>query len=113
MEKIIQVILFDSSDFTEFGDDKQVLALASSDSAPVFTTTKVVVQGQGKVFKDVIEPLERVNANTVATTREILETLDHHKRRFYTLTTVVNERRWEKMKDKLHTDIDSFKTFVV
>lgn len=39
MENIIQVILFDSSDFTEFGDDKQVLALAFSDSAPEFTTT--------------------------------------------------------------------------
>lgn len=29
--------------------------------------------------------------------------------KFYTLTTGANERRWEKMKDKLHEIVDSFK----
>jgi len=29
--------------------------------------------------------------------------------KFYTLTTGANERRWEKMKDRLHTVVDSFK----
>jgi photosystem II oxygen-evolving enhancer protein 2 len=33
--------------------------------------------------------------------------------KFYTLTTGANERRWEKMKDKLHTVVDSFKLFNV
>ncbi len=29
--------------------------------------------------------------------------------KFYTLTTGANERRWEKIKDRLHTVVDSFK----
>ena len=33
--------------------------------------------------------------------------------KFYTVTTGANERRWEKMKDKLHTVIDSFQIFNV
>lgn len=33
--------------------------------------------------------------------------------KFYTLTTGANERRWEKMKDKLHEMVDSFKIFDV
>lgn len=32
--------------------------------------------------------------------------------KFYTLTTGANERRWDKMKDRLHTVIDSFKITV-
>lgn len=32
--------------------------------------------------------------------------------KFYTLTTGANERRWEKMKDRLHTVVDSFKITV-
>ncbi|KAH7677998.1 photosystem II oxygen-evolving enhancer protein 2 [Dioscorea alata] len=135
-----------------------------------FGWQEVVIQGQDKVFKDVIEPLESVSVNTVATSKgdirdlgspqEVAETLikkvlappsqktklveasEHDvdgktyytfefiaqapnftrhalgtvtigNGKFYTLTTGANERRWEKMKDKLHTVIDSFKTFVV
>ncbi|KAM0953604.1 hypothetical protein DsansV1_C01g0001751 [Dioscorea sansibarensis] len=135
-----------------------------------FGWQEVVVQGQDKVFKDVIEPLESVSVNTVTTSKgdlkdlgspqEVAETLikkvlappsqktklveasEHDvdgktyytfefiaqapnftrhalgtvtigNGKFYTLTTGANERRWEKMKDKLHTVIDSFKTFVV
>lgn len=33
--------------------------------------------------------------------------------KFFTLTTGANERRWGKMKDKLHTVVDSFKIFKV
>ncbi|RZS16005.1 hypothetical protein BHM03_00047938 [Ensete ventricosum] len=33
--------------------------------------------------------------------------------KFYTLTTGANERRWGKMKDKLHEVVDSFKIFDV
>jgi hypothetical protein len=33
--------------------------------------------------------------------------------KFYTLTTGANERRWEKMKDKLQMVIDSFEIFNV
>ncbi|KAF3643645.1 PsbP-like protein 1, chloroplastic [Capsicum annuum] len=33
--------------------------------------------------------------------------------KFYTLTTGANERRWEKMKDRLHTVVDSFQIFDV
>ena len=31
--------------------------------------------------------------------------------KFYTLTTGANERRWDKMKDRLYTVIDSFRVF--
>lgn len=33
--------------------------------------------------------------------------------KFYTLTTGANERRWEKMKDRLKTVVDSFQIFNV
>lgn len=33
--------------------------------------------------------------------------------KFYTLTTGANERRWDKMKDRLQTVIESFKIFNV
>ncbi|PHT47621.1 PsbP-like protein 1, chloroplastic [Capsicum baccatum] len=39
--------------------------------------------------------------------------LMNHARKFYTLTTGANERRWEKMKDRLHTVVDSFQIFDV
>uniref|UniRef100_A0A0F7CYK9 PsbP-like protein 1 n=1 Tax=Melianthus villosus TaxID=377280 RepID=A0A0F7CYK9_9ROSI len=131
-----------------------------------FGWQEVVIEGQDKVFKDVIEPLESVSVNLVPTgkqdirevgsAQEIAETLirkvlapptqktklieakEHDidgkayytfefiaqapnytrhalsaitigNGKFYTLTTGANERRWEKMKDKLHTVIDSFK----
>ncbi|KAJ0979494.1 hypothetical protein J5N97_014968 [Dioscorea zingiberensis] len=135
-----------------------------------FGWQEVVIQGQDKVFKDVIEPLESVSVNTIATNKEdvrdlgspqevaealirkvlapasqktkLVEAAEHDvdgkayytfefiaqapnftrhalgaitigNGKFYTLTTGANERRWEKMKDKLHTVIDSFKIFVV
>ncbi|KAM7271923.1 hypothetical protein ACFE04_031137 [Oxalis oulophora] len=42
-------------------------------------------------------------------TRHALSTITVANGKFYTLTTGANERRWDKMKDKLHTVIDSFK----
>uniref|UniRef100_A0A5B7BAQ9 PsbP C-terminal domain-containing protein n=1 Tax=Davidia involucrata TaxID=16924 RepID=A0A5B7BAQ9_DAVIN len=131
-----------------------------------FGWQEVVIEGQDKVFKDVIEPLESVSVNLIPTSKkdirdlgspqEVAETLikkvlappsqktklveaaEHDadgtayytfefvaqapnytrhalsaicigNGKFYTLTTGANERRWEKMKDKLHTVIDSFK----
>nr|AJS13466.1 PPL1 [Erycina pusilla] len=131
-----------------------------------FGWQEVVVQGQDKVFKDVIEPLESVSINMIPTskqdirelgspqevadalikkvlappsqkimlveasehdadgkayytfeftaqapnfTRHALGTIVIANGRFYTLTTGANERRWEKMKDRLHTVVDSFK----
>ncbi|KAF8104140.1 hypothetical protein N665_0178s0024 [Sinapis alba] len=100
-----------------------------------------------QVYKDVIEPLERVSVNLIPTSKqtikdfgppkEIAETLvkktyyqfkftaqaRNYTRhalgiitvfngKFYTLTTGANERRWEKMKDRLHTVVDSFKITV-
>ncbi|KAL5210478.1 hypothetical protein ABZP36_006101 [Zizania latifolia] len=125
-----------------------------------------VINRQDKVYKDVIEPLESVSVNTIATnkqdirelgppdqvaealirkvlaapsqktklieakendvdgrtyytfeftaeapnfTRHALGAIAIVNGKFYTLTTGANERRWEKMKDRLHTVIDSFK----
>lgn len=133
-----------------------------------FGWEEVVVQGQDKVFKDVIEPLESVSVNMVSTNKQDIRDLGSPKEvaealvkkvlapstqktkvveaskqdvdgqvyynfefvaqapnftrhalgvitigngKFYTLTTGANERRWDKMKDKLHTVVDSFKIF--
>ncbi|KAK3150313.1 hypothetical protein QOZ80_3AG0231590 [Eleusine coracana subsp. coracana] len=131
-----------------------------------FGWQEVAVQGQDKVYKDVIEPLESVSVNSIATSKEdirelgppdkVAETLikkvlapstqktklieakenevdgrayytfeftaqaSNYTRhalgaiaigngKFYTLTTGANERRWDKMKDRLHTVVDSFR----
>ncbi|PKA63732.1 PsbP-like protein 1, chloroplastic [Apostasia shenzhenica] len=131
-----------------------------------FGWQEVIVQGQDKVFKDVIEPLESVSINTIPTSKQdirelgppqevanalirkvlappsqkvkLVEALERDvdgkayytfeftaqapnftrhalgaitigNGKFYTLTTGANERRWEKMKDKLHTVVESFK----
>uniref|UniRef100_A0A0E0IGW1 PsbP C-terminal domain-containing protein n=1 Tax=Oryza nivara TaxID=4536 RepID=A0A0E0IGW1_ORYNI len=125
-----------------------------------FGWQEVVVQGQDKVYKDVIEPLESVSVNTIPTskqdirelgppdqvaealirkvlaaptqktklmeakendvdgrtyytfeftaqapnfTRHALGAIAIANGKFYTLTTGANERRWEKIKDRLHT----------
>ncbi|KAK4789982.1 hypothetical protein SAY86_017286 [Trapa natans] len=135
-----------------------------------FGWQEVVIEGQDKVFKDVIEPLESVSVNMIPTskqdikdfgppqqvaetlikkvlappsqktklisaaernvdgktyytfefvaqapnyTRHALSTISIGNGKFYNLTTGSNERRWEKMKDKLTTVIDSFKIFNV
>ncbi|KAL3513008.1 hypothetical protein ACH5RR_025725 [Cinchona calisaya] len=135
-----------------------------------FGWQEVVIEGQDKVFKDVIEPLESVSVNMIPTgkqdirdlgsPREVAETLmkkvlvppsqksklieasEHDVEgkayytfeftaqarnftrhaltsicigngKFYTLTTGANERRWDKMKDRLHTVVDSFQIFNV
>lgn len=46
-------------------------------------------------------------------TRHALGTVTIGNGKFYTLTTGANERRWEKMKERLHTVVDSFKIFNV
>ncbi|KAI4384460.1 hypothetical protein MLD38_002615 [Melastoma candidum] len=135
-----------------------------------FGWQEVVIEGQDKVYKDVIEPLESVSMNLIPTnkqdirdfgppeqvaetlikrvlaqpsqktkligakeqdvdgkayytfefvaqapnyTRHSLSTISIGNGKFYTLTTGANERRWEKMKDKLETVVDSFKVFTV
>ncbi|CAN8254523.1 unnamed protein product [Cochlearia groenlandica] len=134
-----------------------------------FGWQEVVIEGQDKVYKDVIEPLESVSVNLIPTskqtikefgppkqiaetlikkvlappnqkttlidaserdvdgktyyqfeftakarnyTRHALGTVTVFNGKFYTLTTGANERRWDKMKDRLHTVIDSFKITV-
>ncbi|XP_052175185.1 psbP-like protein 1, chloroplastic [Diospyros lotus] len=131
-----------------------------------FGWQEVVIEGQDKVFKDVIEPLENVSVNMIPTGKQdirdlgppdavaealikkvlapssqktkLVEATEHDvdgkayytfefiaqapnytrhalgsicigNGKFYTLATGANERRWEKMKDKLHTVVDSFK----
>ncbi|XVE99499.1 hypothetical protein REPUB_Repub03eG0204100 [Reevesia pubescens] len=135
-----------------------------------FGWQEVIIEGQDKVFKDVIEPLESVSVNMIPTSKEdirdfgppqeVAETLikkvlappnqktkligaaEHDvdgkayytfefvsqapnytrhaltavsigNGKFYTLTTGANERRWDKMKDRLLTVVDSFKIFNV
>ncbi|KAJ8536326.1 hypothetical protein K7X08_034727 [Anisodus acutangulus] len=136
----------------------------------IMFSVEVVVEGEDKVLKDVIEPLESVSVNLVPSnkedirdfgspqqvaeilikkvlaspcqktklieaserdvdgktyytfeftaqapnyTRHALTAVCIGNEKFYTLTTGVNERRWEKMKDRLHTVVDSFQLFNV
>lgn len=133
-----------------------------------FGWQEVVIDGQDKVFKDVIEPLESVSVNMIPTGKQdirdfgppeqVAETLIKkvlapstqktrliqakeqdvdgkayytfeftaqapnyirhalgviciNNGKLYTLMTGANERRWDKMKDRLFTVIDSFKVF--
>ncbi|KAL0355190.1 UNVERIFIED_CONTAM: PsbP-like protein 1, chloroplastic [Sesamum radiatum] len=46
-------------------------------------------------------------------TRHALSAVCIGNGKFYTLTTGANERRWEKMKDRLKTVVDSFQIFNV
>lgn len=135
-----------------------------------FGWQEVAIEGQDKVFKDVIEPLESVSVNLYPTskqdikdfgppqevaetlikkvlapsnqktklinakeqdvdgktyytfefvtqarnfTRHALSTICIGNGNFYTLTTGANERRWDKMKDRLYTVVDSFRVFNV
>ncbi|GLT31391.1 hypothetical protein SLA2020_061320 [Shorea laevis] len=135
-----------------------------------FGWQEVVIEGQDKVFKDVIEPLESVSVNAIPTgkqdirdfgspeqvaetlikkvlappsqktklikasehdvdgkayytfefvaqapnyTRHALSTVSIGNGKFFTLTTGANERRWDKMKERLYTVVDSFKIFNV
>ncbi|KAG5399897.1 hypothetical protein IGI04_014504 [Brassica rapa subsp. trilocularis] len=113
-----------------------------------FGWQEVVIEGQDKVYKDVIEPLESIAETLVKKvlappnqkttlinaseqevdgktyyqfeftaqarnyTRHALGVITVFNGKFYTLTTGANERRWEKMKDRLHTVVDSFKITV-
>lgn len=135
-----------------------------------FGWQEVAVQGEDKVFKDVIEPLESVSVNLIPSGKEsirefgppqqvaetlikrvlaspsqktkLIEASEHEvdgktyytiefiaqapnytrhalsavcigNGKFYTLTTGANERRWEKMKDRLKTVVESFQIFNV
>ncbi|GMI90307.1 hypothetical protein HRI_002700000 [Hibiscus trionum] len=135
-----------------------------------FGWQEVVIEGQDKVFKDVIEPLESVSVNLIPTNKEdirdfgspqevadtlikkvlapptqktkLIQAAEHDEDgkayytfefitrapnytrhaltavsigngKFYALTTGANERRWDKMKDRLMTVVDSFKIFNV
>ncbi|CAN4086237.1 unnamed protein product [Withania somnifera] len=135
-----------------------------------FGWQEVVVEGEDKVFKDVIEPLENVSINVIPSSKEDIRDFGSPQQvaeilikkflsspsqktklveaserdvegktyytfeftaqapnyirhaltavcvgngKFYTLTTGANERRWEKMKDRLHTVVDSFQIFSV
>ncbi|KAM3318857.1 psbP-like protein 1, chloroplastic [Capsicum chacoense] len=135
-----------------------------------FGWQEVVVEGEDKVYKDVIEPLESVSVNVIPSSKENIRDFGSPQQvaeilikkflaspsqktklieaserdvdgknyytfefiaqapnytrhaltvvcvgngKFYTLTTGANERRWEKMKDRLHTVVDSFQIFNV
>ncbi|KAK6123157.1 hypothetical protein DH2020_043105 [Rehmannia glutinosa] len=135
-----------------------------------FGWQEVIVEGQDKVFKDVIEPLESVSVNLIPTAKqdirdfgppqEVAETLikkvlaspsqktklieatEHEVdgKAYYTIEFIAqapnytrhalsavcigngevlhfdnrgDERRWEKMKDRLKTVVDSFQIFNV
>ncbi|KAI5660037.1 hypothetical protein M9H77_28830 [Catharanthus roseus] len=135
-----------------------------------FGWQEVVIEGQDKVFKDVIEPLESVSVNMIPTAKQdirdfgspkevaeillkkvlvppsqkskLIDASEHDvdgkayytfefvaqapnftrhaltsvcigNGKFYTLTTGANQRRWDKMKERLQTVVNSFQIFNV
>ncbi|XAR51240.1 hypothetical protein NMG60_11005809 [Bertholletia excelsa] len=173
---LVPWLLFSSQNYASFAAETKKGFLSVTDKKDgysflyPFGWQEVVIEGQDKVFKDVIEPLESVSVNMIPTGKQdirdlgppqevaealikrvlappsqktkLVEAKEHdvdgtayytiefiaqapnYKRhalsticigngKFYTLTTGANERRWEKMKDKLYTVIDSFKIFNV
>ncbi|KAI4351106.1 hypothetical protein L6164_005491 [Bauhinia variegata] len=167
------VFLFNQNSFSFAAESKKGF-LSVSDTKDgysflyPFGWQEVVIEGQDKVFKDVIEPLESVSVNLLPTgkqdirdfgppeqvaetlikkvlapatqktkliaatehdiegksyyrfefivqapnyTRHALSTISIGNGKFYTLTTGSKERRWDKMKDRLQTVIESFRIF--
>ncbi|KAL6967405.1 phycocyanin alpha-subunit phycocyanobilin lyase [Sarracenia purpurea var. burkii] len=169
-------VLLSNKKYTSFAAETKKGFMAVTDKKDGYSFVypfgwqEVIIEGQDKVYKDVIEPLENVSVNVFPTskqdirdlgspqevaqalikkvlappsqktklveatehdddgkayytfefiaqapnyTRHALSTICIGNGKFYTVTTGANERRWEKMKDKLHTVIDSFKIFNV
>ncbi|KAG6386037.1 hypothetical protein SASPL_154923 [Salvia splendens] len=128
---------------------KGFLPVTDKKDGYTFLYGEVVVEGQDKVYKDVIEPLESIGETLIQKvlasptqktklieasehdvegksyytfefiaqapnyTRHALSTVCIDNGKFYTVTTGANERRWEKMKDRLKTVVDSFQIFDV
>ncbi|KXZ55953.1 hypothetical protein GPECTOR_2g1504 [Gonium pectorale] len=104
----------DKKDITEFGD----LQTASIGGGVAETLAKDVLSAPGTEVKVISTSERELNGHsyyeiefTAANprfTRHQLAVVACNNGTFYTLTTGSNERRWDKMKDKLSTTVRSF-----
>ncbi|KAF8105322.1 hypothetical protein N665_0158s0011 [Sinapis alba] len=100
---------------------KDVIEPLERVSVNLIPTSKQTIKDFGPP-KEIAETLHEVDGKTYYQfeftaqarnyTRHALGIITVFNGKFYTLTTGANERRWEKMKDRLHTVVDSFKITV-
>lgn len=88
--------------------DKVAEALIQKVLAPSTQKTKLIEAKENDVDGRAYYTFE-FTAQAPNYTRHALGSIVIANGKFYTLTTGANERRWEKMKDRLHTVVDSFK----
>ncbi|KAM5556258.1 psbP-like protein 1, chloroplastic [Rosa sericea] len=100
-------------DIKEFGTPQEVAeTLIRKVLAPPTQKTKLIEASEHEIDGKTYYTFEFV-AKAPNFTRHALSTISVNNGKFYTLTTGANERRWGKMKEKLHTIVDSFKLFKV
>eukprot|EP00262_Sarcandra_glabra_P013527 TRINITY_DN3767_c0_g1_i1.p1 TRINITY_DN3767_c0_g1~~TRINITY_DN3767_c0_g1_i1.p1 ORF type:complete len:108 (-),score=26.14 TRINITY_DN3767_c0_g1_i1:245-568(-) len=100
-------------DIRDIGSPQEVAeALIKKVLAPPSQKTKLVEAAEHDVDGKAYYTFEFI-AQAPNFTRHALGAISIGNGKFYTLTTGANERRWEKMKDNLHTVVDSFKLFNV
>ncbi|KAI3943973.1 hypothetical protein MKW92_023314 [Papaver armeniacum] len=104
---------------------KDVIEPLESASVTLIATTKQDIRDLGppkeiaealinKVLSPPSEKTKLIDATEAPNyTRHALAAICIGNGKFYTFTTGANQRRWEKMKDKLHTVVDSFKIFEI
>ncbi|GIL70032.1 hypothetical protein Vretifemale_880 [Volvox reticuliferus] len=98
----------DKNDITEFGDLDTVAETLAKDvlTAPG-TEVKLVSTSQRELKGHNYYEIE-FTATNPRYTRHQLAVVACNNGTFYTLTTGANERRWDKMKEKLQTTVRSF-----
>uniref|UniRef100_A0A0F7GX77 PsbP-like protein 1 n=1 Tax=Pelargonium fulgidum TaxID=73198 RepID=A0A0F7GX77_9ROSI len=107
----VTVIPTSKEDIREFGSPQEIgETLIKKVLAPPSQKTKLIEATEREVDGKAYYTLEFV-AKAPNYTRHALSIITIGNGKFYTLTTGANERRWEKMKDKLHTVVESFTVF--
>ncbi|XP_010554599.1 PREDICTED: psbP-like protein 1, chloroplastic [Tarenaya hassleriana] len=107
----VSVNLFPTNKQTikEFGPPQQVAeTLIKKVLAPMNQKTNLIEASEHDVDGKTYYQFE-FTAQARNYTRHALSAITVSDGKFYTLTTGANERRWEKMKERLHAVVDSFK----
>ncbi|KAI3937967.1 hypothetical protein MKX01_027894 [Papaver californicum] len=109
----VTLIATTKQDIRDLGPPKEIAeALIKKVLSPPSEKTKLIDATEREVDGKAYYTLEFV-AQAPNYTRHALAAICIGNGKFYTFTTGANQRRWEKMKDKLHTVVDSFKIFEI
>uniref|UniRef100_A0A0F7GYR0 PsbP-like protein 1 n=1 Tax=Geranium maderense TaxID=28964 RepID=A0A0F7GYR0_9ROSI len=104
----VTVIPTSKQDIREFGSPQEIgETLIKKVLAPPNQKTKLIEAKEREVDGKAYYTIEFI-AQAPNYTRHALSTISIANGKFYTLTTGANERRWEKVKDKLQTVVESF-----